>query len=228
MEITKYVTGLMGLIDCSIDEWCETLEWNEKSTDASQLGLDSSIEESVGKGEQLQIPTSSKKSSVPQRASRRIRNTTRSPSYEYEPLKLMSRKESENDDVWQPSSYSKRVPRTTRKSTRKAKPSAPPNPYLKDQENKSSLANKATDDDQLQPTEEDKPLSKKPAQRKTRQLYQTDHLEPYECTAVKDAPEVVDSPHNVVRRQLRNKRKYTYSLSFLPFFPIHLNNCKFV
>ncbi|KAK4329450.1 hypothetical protein Pmani_000207 [Petrolisthes manimaculis] len=176
--------------------------------DASQLGLDSSIEESYGKGEQFQIPSSSKESSVvPQRASRRIRNTTRSPSYEYELLKLTSRKESENDDEWQPSG-SKRVPRTTRKSTRKAKPSAPPNPYLKDQENKSSLANKANDDVQLQLTEEDKPLSKKPAQRKTRQLYQTDHLEPYECTPVKlDAPEVVDSPHSVVRRQLRNKRK---------------------
>ncbi|XP_063881063.1 kinesin-like protein KIF20B [Scylla paramamosain] len=146
-------------------------------------------------------PTSS--SGRPQRTTRR---TMRYDSQEYV---LAFRPKADDDGAWEPHPKGSR-----RNKTHKSKVSSVPKPILHDQENKSSMANKADIIPELDPdpeAEAETKTGRKKASttRRRRVLYNSDACEePFLC-----APELVcealpeDSPHTTVRRQLRNKRK---------------------
>ncbi|KAK8735948.1 hypothetical protein OTU49_005134 [Cherax quadricarinatus] len=141
-------------------------------------------------------------STKPQRMSRRVtRQVKHNDSFVYEDNPEVF---SENDDdVWQPSAPTKRQPQRTRKPKgNKSKPQIT-NPHLKDQENNSSLANSAEN------TEPPQDNNEKPrVQRRKRLLYKSATDEPYQGSPnLVDLPKAVDSPHSIVRWQLRNKNK---------------------
>ncbi|XP_069160298.1 uncharacterized protein [Procambarus clarkii] len=109
----------------------------------------------------------------------------------------------DDDDVWQPSIPMKRAPKSARKPKGNKSRSQVPNPHLKDQENKSSVANKADDTQLPQDSSE-----RTGVQRRKRQLYKSAVCEPYQGSPnLAEPPTAVDSPHSIVRRQLRNKNK---------------------
>ncbi|XP_063610584.1 kinesin-like protein KIF20B [Penaeus indicus] len=152
---------------------------------------------------------SNKRGEKPQRTSRRIqsRRNVYDSSFEnqessWKPTKA-AHDEEEEDDVWEPPAPTGKQPRNTRKTRGRKTKSHVYNPHT-DQENKSSLANKAVDS-QASDNGED---FKTPVQRRRRQLYNSAVEEPYECSPnLIELPPVQDSPHTVVRRQLRSKKK---------------------
>ncbi|XP_042204829.1 kinesin-like protein KIF20B [Homarus americanus] len=164
---------------------------NETPSDSQHFFLDSSL------GNESQPSKETRQSSRPQRASRLInRRQLRDDSFEYEGFGESSQEE----EAWEPSVPSKRAPRTTRKPRGNKSRSQVVNPHLKDQENKSSVANKA---DGGEPSQDGGRR-----QRRKHQLYKSVVDEPYECSPnLIELPEAVDSPHSIVRRQLRNKKK---------------------
>lgn len=149
-------------------------------------------------------PTSS--SGRPQRSTRR---TMRYDSQEYE---LGYKMKHDEGDLWEPNQTTTKGGRRTTRGQKKSKVSELPKTYLQDQENKSSMANKA--DVILEAEDEPEPKAKTagkkaPSARRRRALFDPeDAQEPFLCTPDK-APEVqaADSPLTLVRRQLRTKRK---------------------
>lgn len=141
-------------------------------------------------------------STKPQRMSRRVtRQVKHKDSFVYEDNPEVFSED--DDDVWQPSAPTKRQPQRTRKPKgNKSKPQIT-NPHLKDQENNSSLANSAEN------TEPPQDNNEKPrVQRRKRLLYKSATDEPYQGSPnLVDLPKAVDSPHSIVRWQLRNKNK---------------------
>ncbi|KAG7155973.1 kinesin-like protein KIF20-like [Homarus americanus] len=168
---------------------CSATKSSQK--DSQHFFLDSSL------GNESQPSKETRQSSRPQRASRLInRRQLRDDSFEYEGFGESSQEE----EAWEPSVPSKRAPRTTRKPRGNKSRSQVVNPHLKDQENKSSVANKA---DGGEPSQDGGRR-----QRRKHQLYKSVVDEPYECSPnLIELPEAVDSPHSIVRRQLRNKKK---------------------
>nr|XP_045606968.1 kinesin-like protein KIF20B isoform X3 [Procambarus clarkii] len=169
---------------------------------------DSVGNESLPSTKTCSAANSGRMSSRPQRASRRlVTRTTRNECYEYEdkaePKGLGDDDDDDDDDVWQPSIPMKRAPKSARKPKGNKSRSQVPNPHLKDQENKSSVANKADDTQLPQDSSE-----RTGVQRRKRQLYKSAVCEPYQGSPnLAEPPTAVDSPHSIVRRQLRNKNK---------------------
>ncbi|XP_042879874.1 kinesin-like protein KIF20B isoform X2 [Penaeus japonicus] len=151
---------------------------------------------------------SNKRVEKPQRTSRRIQsrrnvydNSFENQESSWKPPK--SAQDDEDDEVWEPPAQAGKQPKNTRKTRGRKTKSHVYNPHT-DQENKSSLANKAVDS-QTSDNGED---FKTPVQRRRRQLYNSAVEEPYECSPnLIELPPVQDSPHTVVRRQLRSKKK---------------------
>ncbi|ROT70429.1 putative golgin subfamily A member 4-like [Penaeus vannamei] len=172
------------------------------------------LDTTEGDGSYFLSPTSvstgsNKRAEKPQRTSRRIQskrnvydNSFENQESSWKPSKGGNDDE-EEDEVWEPPAPAGKQPRTTRKTRGRKTKSHVYNPHT-DQENKSSLANKAVDS-QASDNGED---FKTPVQRRRRQLYNSTVEEPYECSPnMIELPPVQDSPHTVVRRQLRSKKK---------------------
>lgn len=172
------------------------------------------LDTTEGDGSYFLSPTSvstgsNKRAEKPQRTSRRIQskrnvydNSFENQESSWKPSKAGNDDE-EEDEVWEPPAPAGKQPRTTRKTRGRKTKSHVYNPHT-DQENKSSLANKAVDS-QASDNGED---FKTPVQRRRRQLYNSTVEEPYECSPnMIELPPVQDSPHTVVRRQLRSKKK---------------------
>ncbi|XP_068223044.1 kinesin-like protein KIF20B isoform X2 [Palaemon carinicauda] len=145
--------------------------------------------------------STSKKSSRPQRSSRRHNNIIQGSALEINVFEIDEDHDTD-DSPWEPSVCDKKNSRVNgrRGRARKAKTPEVFNPHLNNQENRNILANQSQENIENE-------NFKTPFQKQKRPLFKAGEDEIYMGSPNLVEIQREESPHTVVRRQLRSKRK---------------------